>query len=58
MPVIKIELDTDSFNRLAKLAVEERRPVPMHAEVLLLQAIGRWPAPAPCTSRPEQDAAV
>jgi hypothetical protein len=43
MPTIQIDLDTKTFNRLAQIAVEERRPIPWQAEVLLLTAIGRWP---------------
>jgi hypothetical protein len=45
MPVLKLELDVDSFTRLAEIAVNERRPIPLQAEVLLLKAIGRWPVP-------------
>ncbi len=44
MPTIRIELDTSSFNKLAEIAVEERRPIPWQAEVLLLKALGAWPA--------------
>jgi hypothetical protein len=40
---LHLELDSDSFIRLAAIAVEERRPIPWQAEVLLLQAIGVWP---------------
>jgi hypothetical protein len=45
MPVIKLEIDVDSFKRLTEIAVNERRPIPLQAEVLLLKAIGRWPVP-------------
>ena len=45
MPVLKLEIDVDSFTRLAEIAVNERRPIPLQAEVLLLKAIGRWPVP-------------
>jgi hypothetical protein len=43
MPTIKILLDPESFKTLAAVASEERRPVVWQAEVLLLQALGRWP---------------
>jgi hypothetical protein len=46
LPTIKLDLDADSFRRLTELAVEERRPIPWQAEVLLLRALRR-PAPTP-----------
>jgi hypothetical protein len=46
LPTIKIDLDHESFRRLTKLAVEERRPIPWQAEVLLLRVLG-LPAPVP-----------
>ena len=39
MPTIKIDLDLASFRRLTALAVEERRPIPWQAEILLLRAL-------------------
>ena len=39
MPTIKIDLDLDSFRRLTAIAVEERRPIPWQAEVLLLRVL-------------------
>ena len=45
MSVIKIELDQESFKSLAEMAINERRPIPLQAEVLLLTALGRWPVP-------------
>jgi hypothetical protein len=45
MPTIRIELDSDSFIRLAAIAVEARRAIPAQVEVLVLQAIGVWPHP-------------
>jgi hypothetical protein len=45
MPTIKISLDMESFRRLADVAIEQRRAIPLQAEVLVLQALGRWPAP-------------
>jgi hypothetical protein len=47
MPTIRITLDVARFNRLAEIAVEERRPIPWQAEVLLLQVIDQWPVPPP-----------
>ena len=51
MPVIRIDLDKISFRRLTELAVEECRPIPWQAEVMLLRALGR-PAPnaSPCVA--------
>jgi hypothetical protein len=46
MPTIHVELDTKSFNRLAESAIEECRPIPWQAEVLLRRALG-LPAPSP-----------
>ena len=46
MPIIRLDLDAEAFGRLADSAVEERRPIPWQAEVLLLRALG-LPAPAP-----------
>jgi hypothetical protein len=39
MPTLKIDIDPDSFRRLTELAVEERRPIPWQAEVLLIRAL-------------------
>jgi hypothetical protein len=41
MPTIKIALDAESFRRLADVAIEQRRAIPLQAEILVLQ--GRWP---------------
>ena len=46
MPTIRIDLDPDSFHRLAEIAVEEPRPIPWQAEVLLRRALG-LPFPIP-----------
>jgi hypothetical protein len=43
MPTIKIALDAESFRRLADVAIEQRRAIPLQAEILVLQALGRWP---------------
>jgi hypothetical protein len=45
MPNVSITLDSENFMKLSALALEERRAIPMQAEVLLLQALGRWPMP-------------
>jgi hypothetical protein len=39
LPTLKIDLDPDSFRRLSELAIEERRPIPWQAEVLLIRAL-------------------
>jgi hypothetical protein len=45
MALITLDLDPDSLRRLTEIAVSERRPVGLQAEVLLLRALGRWPIP-------------
>lgn len=40
MPVIKIDLDNETFSRLTDLALSERRPIPWQAEILLRQSFG------------------
>jgi hypothetical protein len=42
MPTIRISLDCRSFRRLAEVAIEHRRAIPLQAEVLVLQALGCW----------------
>jgi len=39
MPKFAVELDLESYRRLTELAVEERRPIPWQAEVLLLRVL-------------------
>jgi hypothetical protein len=39
LPTIKVELDPEIFRLLSELAVEERRPIPWQAEVLLIRAL-------------------
>jgi hypothetical protein len=51
MPAIKVMLDPESLQALAARAFEERRPMLWQAEVLLLQALGRWPT-SPATDAP------
>jgi hypothetical protein len=48
MPIVRIDLDTESFGRLADSAIAECRPVPWQAEVLLKRALGiSTPCPLP-----------
>jgi hypothetical protein len=42
MPVVKVALDTESFNRLTELAKDQRRPIPFQAEVIVLKVLGLW----------------
>ena len=58
MPTLKLDIDIDSLKRLSEIAVTERRPIPLQAEVLLLKAIGRWPVPDyPCRKGISHEAA-
>ena len=43
---IRLDLDQESFERLAEIAVAERRPIGWQAEVLLRRAISDWFSPA------------
>ena len=59
MPTLKLDIDIESLKCLSEIAVNERRPIHLQAEVMLLKAIGRWPVPAyPClegaTNNPTQ----
>jgi hypothetical protein len=47
MPVIRLNLDPQTFHRLTEAAVDECRPIAWQAEVLLLRALG-LPAPPRC----------
>lgn len=40
MAKIKLDLDTETLERLIERAVQERRPIVWQAEVLLRQALG------------------
>ena len=40
MPAIKLDLDQETYARLAEQAVAERRPVDWQAEVALRRALG------------------
>jgi hypothetical protein len=44
--IVKIDLDRETTQRLIRVAVAERRPVGMQAEVLLRRGLG-LPVPAP-----------
>ena len=57
MALLKLHLDPDSLTRLTELAISERRPIVMQAEVLLLKALGRWPVPDYPTTTPQEHAA-
>jgi hypothetical protein len=49
MPIIRLDLDRETFARLADFAIEECRPIPWQAEVLLKRALGMpTPCPGPC----------
>lgn len=48
---LKLDLDTETTERLIDAAITERRPLPLQAEVILRRALGlSFPAPR------EQDA--
>jgi hypothetical protein len=40
MATLKLDLDTETLERLVERAVQERRPIVWQAEVLLRQALG------------------
>jgi hypothetical protein len=46
MPRIRVDLDTETYERLLEVSMRARRPVPWHAEVLIRQALG-LPFPYP-----------
>lgn len=46
---IKLDLDTETTERLIQAAVAENRPVGMHAEVMLRRALG-LPFPRPLSA--------
>lgn len=53
MPVLRIDLDAHSFERLAESAFRELRPVNWQAEVLLKRALGVL-APVPTVPNPQE----
>ena len=44
MPIVRIYLDVGIFDRLAECAIEECRPIPWQAEVMLRRALGMPPS--------------
>jgi hypothetical protein len=42
---LRLELDPESFGRLMRAAVAERRPADWQAEVILRRALGTWDEP-------------
>ena len=40
MPILKVEVDSETYNRLVEQAVAERRPVVWRAEIALRRAVG------------------
>ena len=58
MPRLRLELDSETYDRLVEQAVSERRPVVWQAEVTLRRALG-FPPPgseAPPAVRGREDA--
>ena len=49
MPRIKFDLDTETYDSLVSDAQSERRPVQLHAEVLIRRSLG-LPFPVPVDS--------
>lgn len=44
MPTIRIDIDSETHTRLTASAEGEHRPVAMQAKVLLMRALGTFPA--------------
>lgn len=40
MALVRVDLDTETYQRLMDVALSERRPVPLQAEVVLRRALG------------------
>ena len=40
MPVLKLEVDSETYDRLVEQAVAERRPVVWQAEIAIRRALG------------------
>lgn len=50
---IKLDLDTETTERLIQAAISENRPAGMHAEVILRRALGLpFPYPSPSAGAP------
>jgi hypothetical protein len=56
MPQVRLDLDSETYRRLAEHALAERRPVNFQAEVTLRRALG-LPVPYPPAPEPATDAA-
>ena len=55
MAMLTLNLDGETFDRLLEVALQERRPVPWQAEVLLRQAL-RLPFPYPAAPQQPSEA--
>jgi hypothetical protein len=62
VPVLKVDLDPETFDRLTERAARERRPIVWQAEVMLRRACGlpgvigeRIQGSAGCTDRSESE---
>jgi hypothetical protein len=42
---LRLDIDTESYQRLLEIAVKQRRPIAWQAEVMLIQAIAEWYTP-------------
>ena len=59
MAYLKLDLDNETYTRLMDVALQERRPIPWQAEVLLRRALGLpFPIPPEGEQRTEQAAHV
>jgi hypothetical protein len=54
MPTIQIELDIQTFNKLAEIAVQECRPIPWQAEILLERVLANC-SDTPVRDRPDEE---
>jgi hypothetical protein len=55
---LRLDIDQESYARLAAIAIEERRPLGWQAEVLLMQAIATYFTPMLRPERQDQAAEV
>lgn len=56
MPTIRLSLEQEAFDRLARRAVRDYRPVTWQAEVLLRRALGLSAAPRSSKTPPDRPA--
>ena len=56
MPRLRLDLDRETYDALASLALAQRRPVVFQAEVILRQTLG-LPFPFPSASPDEESSA-